>query len=329
MIYTSHHNHGFEKVLNLLKTHETEYLSGQDLSDVLKISRVAVWKHIKKIRTLGYKIESKQKLGYRLVELAKKPFPWEVCQGLETKWIGKRIYYFDTIDSTQTFALEIASDKEDGTVIIAQKQTKGRGRMKRRWISPEGGIWLSIIIKPKADASLATIFPLAVSVALSRAIQDTLGVKPELKWPNDLLINGKKIAGILVDASLTSNQIDYMVLGIGINFDVPVKSIEKKIKNTGNYSGVASLTNTNTGDSIPLIQSFLSRLEESFESLTSNKKKILNQWSRRSSTIGNNITVKTEEGKIRGKATKIDSDGALILKSKNKTHRILAGDIIQ
>ena len=120
-----------------------------------------------------------------------------------------------------------------------------------------------------------------------------------------------------------------MVLGIGINFDVPVKSIEKKIKNTGNYSGVASLTNTNTGDSIPLIQSFLSRLEESFESLTSNKKKILNQWSRRSSTIGNNITVKTEEGKIRGKATKIDSDGALILKSKNKTHRILAGDIIQ
>ena len=152
MIYTSQHTHGFEKVLNLLKSHNTEYLSGQDLSDVLKISRVAVWKHIKKIRSLGYQIESKQKLGYKLVGLTKYLLPWEIKDGLKTKWIGKKIYYFDTIDSTQSYALEIAENKnEDGSVVIAQKQTKGKGRMNRRWISPEGGIWLSIIFQPKTD----------------------------------------------------------------------------------------------------------------------------------------------------------------------------------
>ena len=332
MIYTSHHSHGFEKVLNLLKTHKTEYLSGQDLSDVLKISRVAVWKHIKKIRSLGYEIESKQKLGYKLVGLTKHLLPWEIKEDLKTKLIGNRIYYFDSIDSTQTFALEIAEDKkENGTVIIAQKQTKGKGRMNRKWISPEGGIWLSVILKPKSDFSLTTILPLAVSVALSNAIEKVLNTKSELKWPNDLLIEGKKIAGILVDVSLTSNQVDYIVLGVGINFDVPVKSIQNSIKDSENYSGVASLKNSSEDiRSVTLVQSFLYELENVIESIKSDGgRDVLKTWMKRSSTIGNNVIIKTNEGKMKGKAIKIDSEGALILKEKEKTHRILVGDVIQ
>ena len=332
MIYTSHHSHGFEKVLNLLKTHKTEYLSGQDLSDVLKISRVAVWKHIKKIRSLGYKIESKQKLGYKLVGLTKRLLPWEISEGLKTKWIGKRIYYFDSIDSTQTYALEIAEDKkENGTVIIAQKQTKGKGRMNRKWISPEGGIWLSVIFQPKSDFSLTTIFPLAASVALSNAIEKELDVNVELKWPNDLLIKGKKIAGILVDASLTSNQVDYMVLGVGVNFDVPVNIIEKNIKNTGNYSGVSSLVKSSKDtSSVMLVQSFLNELENIFESLKIDEgKDVLKKWIKKSVTIGNEVVVKTSEGKIKGNALKIDTDGALIIKQKQKNVRVLVGDVKQ
>ena len=331
MIYTSQHNHGFEKVLNLLKNHQTEYLSGQDLSDVLKISRVAVWKHIKKIRSLGYTIESRQKLGYKLVGLTKFLFPWEITEGLKTNWIGKRIYYFDSIDSTQTFALEIAPNKkENGTVIIAQKQTKGKGRMGRKWISPEGGIWLSVIIKPKADYSLTTIFPLAASVALSNAIENILKVKTELKWPNDLLIKDKKIAGILVDASLISNQVDYLVLGVGINFDVQVKNIEKNIKNTGNYSGVTTLIKSSESiRGVSLVQSFLTELENIFESLKNDGgKNVIKEWTKKSSTVGKNISIKTGDGEIKGKALKIDSEGALILKNKGDIHRILVGDVI-
>ncbi len=124
MTYSSYDNQGIVKVLSFLKSHNTEYLSGQDLSDVLRISRVAVWKHIKKIREMGYKIESKQKLGYRLESNTDKLLPWEITSGLKTKTFGKHTYYFDSIDSTQNQAMKMASDEaNNGTVIIAEKQT--------------------------------------------------------------------------------------------------------------------------------------------------------------------------------------------------------------
>ena len=125
-MYTSFDNVGLLKVLRLLKSHKSEFLSGQDLSDVLKISRVAVWKHIKKIRSEGYTVESKQNLGYKLIDNTERLLPWEISENLNTKFIGKRIYYFDNIDSTQNFALEIASNKnENGTVIVSKRQAQG------------------------------------------------------------------------------------------------------------------------------------------------------------------------------------------------------------
>ena len=148
MVYNSEDNPGLVKVLSFLKTHNTEYLSGQDLSDVLRISRVAVWKHIKKIKELGYTIESKQKLGYRLASNTNLLLPWEVTAGLKTKIIGKQAYFFDTLDSTQIQAIKMSSDlKNNGAVIIAKKQTSGKGRINRKWVSPEGGIWLSVILE--------------------------------------------------------------------------------------------------------------------------------------------------------------------------------------
>ncbi len=181
----------------------SEYISGQDLSDVLKISRVAVWKHIERIKSLEYKIDSKQKLGYKLVRNTELLLPWEIVDGIKTEFIGKRAYYFDTIDSTQTFAFKIASNpKENGTVIISKNQTAGKGRLKRKWLSPKGGIWLSVILHPKFDISLTTLFPIAAALALALAIEKTLKKKPELKWPNDVNIGGKKVAGMLVDFDL-------------------------------------------------------------------------------------------------------------------------------
>ena len=177
MSYTSFDNVGLVKVLSFFQTHDSEYLSGEDLSQVLKISRVAVWKHIKKIQTLGYKIESKQKLGYRLIKNTEKLLPWEITRGLETKEIGKRVYYFEEIDSTQNFAEQIASnEKENGTIIIAEKQTAGKGRLERKWASPKGGIWFSLIIHPKFDVSSLTLVPIAGGIALSKSIKTVLGL---------------------------------------------------------------------------------------------------------------------------------------------------------
>ena len=330
MMFTSFDDFSFLKILSFLKAHESEFLSGQDMSDILKISRVAVWKDIKKIRLLGYKIESKQNLGYRLVDSSELLLPWEITQNLNTKFLGKRVYYFDSTDSTQNFAMEIASnDKENGTVVISKKQTGGRGRMKRKWKSPTGGIWMSIIIHPKFDVSYTTLVPIATSLALCMAIEKILKIKPELKWPNDVTLKGKKVAGVLVDTSIISNEIENMVLGIGINFKIKPHELASTIKKTPNFYGVATLVKKNE-NALPLVQQFLYELENVFQLINSGRiKKIKSEWTKRSSTIGRNVSIITSEGSVNGKAVKIDSDGALIISKGKKAERILVGDIIQ
>jgi len=327
-MYTSFDDFSFLKILSFLKAHESEFLSGQDMSDILKISRVAVWKDIKKIRSLGYKIESKQNLGYRLLDSSELLLPWEVTQNLNTKFLGKRVYYFDTIDTTQNFAIKIASnDDENGTIIISKKQTGGRGRMKRKWKSPAGGIWMSIIIHPKFDISYTTLVPVATSLALCIAIEKILKIKPELKWPNDVTLKGKKVAGILVDTSIISNEIENMVLGIGINFKIKPNEIANTMKKTPNFYGVATLTKKNE-KALPLIQQFLYELENILQLISSGHiKKITSEWTKRSSTIGRNVSIVTNDGKLNGKAVKMDSDGALIIYRGKNTKRILVGDL--
>ena len=328
MMLTSFDDFSFLKILSFLKAHESEFLSGQDMSDILKISRVAVWKDIKKIRSLGYKIESKQNLGYRLIDSSELLLPWEITQNLNTKFLGKRVYYFDSIDSTQNFAMKIASnDKENGTVIISKKQTMGRGRMKRKWKSPTGGIWMSIIIHPKFDVSYTTLVPIATSLALCMAIEKILKIKPELKWPNDVTLKGKKVAGVLVDTSIISNEIENVVLGIGINFKIKPHELASTIKKTPNFYGVATLVKKNER-ALPLVHQFLYELEKVFQLINSRRiRKIKNEWTKRSSTIGRNVSIITSEGNVNGKAVKIDSDGALIISKGKKAERILVGDI--
>lgn len=318
-------------MLTFLQTHNTEYLSGQDLSDVLRISRVAVWKHIKKIQELGYVVESKQKAGYKLLANSDLLLPWEITSNLKTKIIGKQAYYFDSIDSTQNQALKMAYDPaNNGAVVVASKQTGGRGRSGRKWISPKGGIWISIILQPKFDMSITTLFPIASALALSIAIEKTFSVTPELKWPNDLTINGKKVAGMLVDVSLESNKIESLVLGVGINFNVNTKEIEKTLKGTPNFYGVTSLSEQKEDvKPIHLVQTFLVELEKIYKALNAKQiKKIISEWSKRSSTIGKNVEVNTADEKIKGKAIRIDEDGALVISDKGKTCRVIAGDVI-
>ena len=328
MMLTSFDDFSFVKILSFLKAHRSEFLSGQDMSDILKISRVAVWKDIKKIRALGYKIESKQNIGYRLVDSSKLPLPWEIKEDLNTKFLGNRIYYFDTIDTTQNFAMKIASEKnEDGSVVISKKQTGGRGRMKRKWKSPVGGIWMSIIINPKFDVTYTTLVPIATSLALCIAIEKILKINTKLKWPNDITLKKKKVAGVLINVSMISNQIENMVLGIGINFKINPNELENSIKKTPNFYGVGTLVKKNQSMT-PLIKQFLYELENVLQLINSGQlKKIRNGWTKRSSTIGRNVSIVTNEGRISGKAIRIDNEGGLIISKNKKTHRVIVGDV--
>ena len=325
---TSFDNFSFLKILAFLKAHRSEFLSGQDMSDILKISRVAVWKDIKKIRSLGYKVESKQNIGYRLINYSKLPLPWEIKEDLNTEFLGGRIYYFNTIDTTQNFAMKIASKKnENGSIVISKKQTGGRGRMKRKWKSPVGGIWMSIIVHPKFDVTYTTLIPIAASLALCIAIEKTLKINTKLKWPNDITLKGKKVAGVLTDASITSNHIESVVLGIGINFKINPNELESSIKKTPNFYGVTTLVKKNES-MVPLIKQFLYELENVLKLINSAQiKKIRNEWTKRSSTIGKNISIVTNDGHIRGRALKINNDGGLIISKGKKTERVLVGDV--
>lgn len=330
MFYTSFDTPGLVKVLNFLKMHNKEYLSGQDLSDVLKISRVAVWKHIKKIKMLGYKIDSKQKLGYRLVGNTNLLLPWEITDGLKTKKIGKRIYFFDSIDSTQSFAQGLSLDpKERGAIVIAAIQTKGRGRIGRRWESPKGGIWLSLIIDPHVKLDEVTIIPLAVSLALSNAIYSTAEIATELKWPNDVTIKGKKVAGIITDMSLQSSTIESIVVGVGINFDIDVKQVENVLSKTPNYYGVESLSRLNKNLSAKiLVQKFLEETEEILRNLEKNGPTfIIKNWTKNSSTVGKKVKIITEGEIIEGEALKVNPDGSLAVKTKNGLRSVVSGDV--
>jgi BirA family biotin operon repressor/biotin-[acetyl-CoA-carboxylase] ligase len=329
-MYTSFNETPLEKIIRLLKSHKSEFLSGQELSRSLHLSRAAVWKNIKKLQSLGYKIQSKQNAGYKLMSKTDLLLPWEVNDGLQTEILGRKIYHFDTIDSTQNFALELASKPyENGSLVIAQKQTRGRGRQSRKWISPKGGIWLSILLKPDFEVTRASLFPMITSLALAIAIEKVLKLKPRLKWPNDVTLNNKKVAGILVDASVESNQINYIIIGVGINFQIEPREINKLVRNKDNFYGVTTLVDKKEkADAISLLQTFLFELERLYNHLTTDHHHgIKKEWEKRSSTVGRSVTVLTPSGKVKGKAIGIDHDGSLLMSCRGKTQRLLVGDV--
>lgn len=327
-MYTSFEQTTLDKIVTLLKSHQSEFLSGEKLSKSLSLSRAAVWKNIKKLQSLGYKIESRPKSGYRLQQSTDLLVPWEVSDGLQTDIIGRKIYYFGTIDSTQNFALELAKrPHENGSLVIADRQTQGRGRLNRKWVSPKGGIWMSILLRPNFELSHTSLFPMATSLALAVSIEKTLKIKTELKWPNDITIKGNKVAGILIDASVESNKIDYLIIGIGINFKINPGTISKSIKQK--KYGIATLISKDQGTRpAELVQQFLLELEKTYNNiLTGNVGTIRKEWIKRSSTIGKNVTITTTTGTLKGKVTGIDKTGALILSRNGIVQHVLAGDM--
>src|SRR6185312_9142530 len=201
---------------------------------------------------------------------------------------------FGTIDSTQNFAIELAKrPHENGSLVIAERQTHGRGRLNRKWISPKGGIWMSILLRPNFEPSYTSLFPMATSLALAVSIEKTLQLRTELDCSNDIAIEVNKVAGILIDASVESNKIDYLIIGIGINFKINPGTISRSIKQK-NY-GIATLVNKDqSGSAIQLVQQFLLELEKTYNGiLTDSIGTIRKEWMKRSSTIGKSVTVST------------------------------------
>jgi len=185
-----------------------------------------------------------------------------------------------------------------------------------------------VILKPNFDVYKITMIPFAVAVALHNAIQKTLKLKTELKWPNDLTLNGKKVAGIIIDASIESTRIESVVIGIGINFKIDPKEIESKIKPRENFYGVNTLVKNDKAKPSNLVKAFLEELENTLTEIEENKTQtIIKHWVKNSSTIGRQIKVRSLDSTISGKAVNLDKDGSLVLKQGSKIIRVTSGDI--
>jgi len=317
---------------NIIKfLREKEYISGEALAQKLSISRVAVWKQIQGLKDMGYEIIANQNLGYCLVSRPDLLIPQEIQRRLFTKYIGKEIYYYPEIKSTNIMAKEKALHREDGiiegTLIIAERQSAGKGRLGREWFSPAGGIWLSIILYPQLPPSYIPRITLMTAVAVVKAIKICTQIESQIKWPNDILINEKKVCGILTEMSAELDIINWVVVGIGINANIDIRDFPKDIqKNT------TSLKETSGKEisRVKLIRIFLQEFEKYYEKL---KKKgfpsILREWKFYSHTLGKKIRVDIGEKIITGEAIDINESGALVLKKEDgELIEIISGTII-
>lgn len=302
------------------------YISGEEISRQLKISRAAIWKHMQSLRDIGYEIEAVPHLGYRLASSPDKLIADEILHGLTTKTFGRNIIAHDSVDSTMDEAFHLGMDGAvEGTIICAETQTKGRGRLGRSWMSPKGkGIYFSLILRPRLSPNQMPQLTLMAAVSIAQAIKKNVGVAVAIKWPNDLLIDGKKVAGILTELRAEVDQMKFVVLGVGINVNSSASQLIETATSLKTSSG-------NTIDRVELLQEVLSHLERWYQSIHKGDfSKVLAVWRELSCTLHQRVRVTDGYGAIEGVAVDLDHDGALLIKQDDgKIIRRLAGDVIQ
>ena len=245
---------------------------------------------------------------------------------LKTRYIGKKILYFDEVNSTNEKANELAANVEEGTVIIAEKQKKGIGRFGREWISPKGGVYVSVILKPKISPIDASKMTLIAGIAVAKVIRK-LGLDAKLKWPNDVLIHGKKVGGILTSISTKEGKIDYIIVGIGINANVDISMFPKELQKSVTSLKGELKTEVSTEK---IIEDILYEIEINYETFKEgNFTYLLNEWKRLSNTIGKRVKIKMRTEVIEGEAVGVNRDGALILKLEDGSLKnIIAGECL-
>jgi len=303
-------------------------ISGEELGNALGISRTAVWKYVTALRREGYRIDSSPGKGYSLVSAPDSLLPEEVKVGLRTSVLGQQIAYQREVASTQDAAKALAvQGASEGTAVIAETQTGGRGRMGRAWASPPGGIYLSIILRPDIKPSEALRFPLIVGVAVAEAIEQLTGLKPQLKWPNDIIVAGRKAGGILLEMSAEMDSINYIVIGMGINVNTRRAHFPAEIR------GIATSLREEYGKEVSrvrLVQEILAQTESLYQDFrVSGFEHIRERWKALSNTIGARVSISSGGKQVEGEAIDIDGDGALILRKANGAlERVIAGDVI-
>jgi len=318
-----------DQLLACLKEGKGNWISGELLGERLYISRTAIWKHIGALKEDGYVIESSRKRGYLLREIPDALLQNEIRENLKTRILGKsNIYHFNSTDSTNVMAEHFASEgAAEGDIVVAEYQTQGKGRKGRSWFSPAGeGIYVSIILRPRISPHEAPKLTLMASVAIAEAIAACVPVDAAIKWPNDILIAGKKVAGILTEIKAEIDKIHHVVVGVGINVNTSYESFPLDIRDN------ATSLFRETGNKISrtfILKTCLECLEKQYEILQNQGfTPILEQWKQLSEMAGKKITVDVLDTSYAGIVEDVNEDGYLIIRDQEgNTRRIVSGDV--
>jgi BirA family biotin operon repressor/biotin-[acetyl-CoA-carboxylase] ligase len=305
-------------------------VSGEVLAERLGITRAAVWKQVQELREQGYGIHSSQKDGYALVESSRRLLPYQVKKHLKTRVIGQQITYLPTTPSTNDVARWLAAGGDPGplhgTVVIAEEQTGGVGRLGRAWVSPEGGIWITIILRPTIPIDHVFMITMVGAVAVARAIRRESGLGAMIKWPNDVYIGDKKVAGLLLELDAEADSIHYCLLGIGIdaNFDPSMLSPDLQRQVTTLRAELEQEV-----DRARLLARLLRDFERHYDLLEAQEyDAILREWKSMSCTLDQHVHVNTLTRSFDGEAIDIDEYGALLVRKENgRIERVIAGDL--
>lgn len=299
------------KIIRLLKNSDG-FLSGENISDEFGVSRSAIWKYMNTLKEEGYKIESVPRKGYRLISSPDILTLEEVEEYMNTNFIGRNIHYFNSLSSTNTKAKEIAIQAKEGTIIVAEEQIRGKGRLGRSWTSPKGkGIWMSIILKPKVDPAKVAKITLIGAAAVNQGLKD-IGIKSYIKWPNDIIIDGKKVCGILTEMSCELNMINYVIMGIGINVNLGREDFDDEL-----IDKATSLKEV-VGEEIDrkkLLAYVLNHFEELYIPFkeSGDISKTIQVCRRESILIGKEVRIINGDTEKSGKVLGIDNEGQLIV----------------
>lgn len=317
-----------KKLLNAFTEHEGEYLSGQYLADLLGCSRTAIWKHIEDLRSEGFELEAVRRKGYRIVKAPDQVTANEIRLGLKTSFIGQQIHHRETVDSTQKIAHRLGLENvPEGTVVIADEQVGGKGRMDRVWHSPKDtGVWMSIILKPAIPLPKTPQLTLLTAVAIVQAIHDCTGLEAHIKWPNDIMLQGKKVTGILTELQAEADQVHAVIIGIGINVNQSKADFPLELQSIATSLSIEKNEPVSRAEMIRAIfhrleKLYLLYLEKGFTPI-----KLL--WESYAISIGKKVTARTLSNTIYGTALGITDDGVLILEDEEgRTHHIYSADI--
>ncbi len=314
------------KILDVLRAKTHTYISGEQLSRELNMSRTAVWKHVNALRALGYRVEAITSMGYKLISSPSLLLPLEIKNGLKTELIGHNIHWEYEVNSTNTLALHLAEKgSPEGTVVVSECQKQGRGRMGRTWLSqPEIGIYLSLILRPNFVPMKAPCITFMSAIAVVEALEQSLGIKATIKWPNDVMIGRKKVSGILTELKAEMECIHYVIVGIGINVNNAKfpKAFQDKVTSL-------SLELKEKVSRVKIVQVLLQALERWYLIMLGNGiDQTFNRWRELSCTLDNRVEVNVGNEILEGITTRLDPDGSLWLRLDSGVEKqILAGDV--